>query len=246
MNDDQIDPSQRVYRYSEADYRPSESLSHGDPAIIDALTAHVERHVGPIGMVYHELVSPHVHVDVHHVAPTDERPWHVLFTTGMSERPMTVPAGAEEFRFAELMVCLPAEWPVSQEAFADERNYWPVQWLKALARFPHEYGSWLGFGHTIPNGDPPAPVAPGTSLCGMLLLPPGGMPEEAWTCRVDAERTVHLWSLMPIHADEMKYKLRHGTDDLLEKFEAADVSFVVDAGRPSALAGAKRRWWPFS
>jgi PAS domain-containing protein len=43
------------------------------------------------------------------------------------------------FRLAELLVCLPADWPVTEEAFEDERNYWPVRWLKQVARFVHEY-----------------------------------------------------------------------------------------------------------
>ena len=30
-------------------------------------------------------------------------------------------------------------------------RFWPIQMLKFLARFPHEYKTWLGWGHTIPN-----------------------------------------------------------------------------------------------
>ena len=36
-------------------------LSDGDPALIAAVEAHLERHIGKPASVYHELVSPHVH-----------------------------------------------------------------------------------------------------------------------------------------------------------------------------------------
>lgn len=37
------------------------------------------------------MLSPYVHVDIHIVEPTDERPWTTLVTSGMSERPMHAP-----------------------------------------------------------------------------------------------------------------------------------------------------------
>ena len=66
-------------------------------------------------------------------------------------------AGAETR--AELMIALPAEWKLADSQLEDERWYWPIRNLKALARLPHEYETWLGFGHTVPNGDPPEPYA---------------------------------------------------------------------------------------
>ena len=45
----------------------------------------------------------------------------VLFTNGMSERPMTVPKGGESFRFAELVMFLPPDWPLTDEALKDRR-----------------------------------------------------------------------------------------------------------------------------
>jgi hypothetical protein len=92
-----------------------DALACGDADHIEAISNHIEQHVvGPVHMVFHELGSPGVHVDVHHVAPSAGLPYNVLVTSGMSDKPMTVPDGAEEFRFAELFLVLPADWPLTE------------------------------------------------------------------------------------------------------------------------------------
>ena len=99
---------------------------------------HVEQHIGPVGSVFHELGSDFVHIDIHVVPPTPGRDYLTLVTTGMSDWPMAVPDDSDYPCYAELLVNLPAGWPLYQEAFEEEDNYWPVRWLKLLARWPHE------------------------------------------------------------------------------------------------------------
>ena len=53
--------------------------------------------LGKFERVRHEIVSELVHVDVYWVKASSERPYHVLVTSGMSDRPMTVPAGSGSF-----------------------------------------------------------------------------------------------------------------------------------------------------
>lgn len=67
MNPDELAPNARVYSYGAA--RPEGAPAGGDPALIDAVTAHVGRHIGPVANVWHERTSAYVHVDVHHVPP---------------------------------------------------------------------------------------------------------------------------------------------------------------------------------
>ncbi|HEX2078893.1 MAG TPA: suppressor of fused domain protein [Longimicrobium sp.] len=229
-----------IYRYE----APSdeETISGGDGDLIQAVSDHVERHLGPVTQVFHEIVSPTVHVDVHWVAPSRRRPWHILATSGMAERPMNVPEELAEWAFAELVVALPASWPIGMEAFQDEANYWPIRWLKILARFPHEYNTWLGHGHTMPNGDPPEPFAPSTRLCGMMLAYPAQYPEGFDTLVVSPGKTLHFWSLLPLYAEEMDLKLREGADALLERMDRAGVMEVVDQARPN-VALRRRRWF---
>ena len=86
----------------------------GDPETMEQLVAHIEQYVGKIETVFHELVSTLVHIDVHYIPPTEERPWKTLVTTGMSDLPMTVPDDASELAYAELLLCLPPEWPMER------------------------------------------------------------------------------------------------------------------------------------
>jgi hypothetical protein len=215
--------------------------TRGDPELIEAIDRHLESVFGEHdGGVYHEIVSDLIHLDVHIVPATAERPWSALVTSGMAERPMTVPEGLEEYRYAELMLALPAEWPLEDEAFADENVYWPIRLLKDLARLPHDYATFLYHGHTIPNGDPPEPYADGTALCGALIGPSLLTPETFDEVRLPDGRTVHVYGVLALHRNEMEFKLQKGADALWERFEEAGVTELVDPNRESVI-GRRRR-----
>jgi len=223
-----------------------EDVVHGDPGLIEAVSDHFEEHIGPIHLVWDEIVSDLIHVDVHLIKPSHRFPFNTLFTTGMAEAPMTVPEGVD-FRFAEMVTALPPDWPLSQEAFKDEANYWPVRWLKNCARLPHDFDTWFGVGHTIPNGDPPQPVAPGTDICGVMAVPAFMFDED--TDRVEhAGHEIKLLYMLPLTDAEMTFKLEKGFDALAEKLDKLGLDFpdMAKAGRPDAVAGkGRKKLWPF-
>jgi hypothetical protein len=199
---------------------------------LEAIEKHIAEHLGEPATVFHEIISTTVHIDVHLVPATPDRPWVSLVTSGMSDLPMTAPEGAEDCRFAELMTRLPPDWPLTQEAFQDERNYWPLRWLKQLARLPHEYQTWLSYGHSIPNGDPPAPLAPGLPFVGVVLSPPWIGGDGFQTLHLADGTPVRFWSLVPLHPSEIDFKLRHGTGELFQRLAAVGASDLVDLDRP--------------
>ena len=229
-------------------------LAHGDSENIDRISAHIEKHLGPVDSVFHEILSDLVHVDVHMVKPAPERDCYSLVTSGMSDAPMTVPEGVEALRFAELMIQLPPDWPLDRiaappgakgqegdaETAASERWYWPIRWLKTLARLPHEYDTWLGESHTVPNGDPPEPFADDTKLCGMLVVPPMGASQEFATLKVNEDKTIFFYQLMPIYAEEMDLKLRKGAEALIDRFDRHQISVIVNPRRPNVAA--RKKW----
>ena len=212
----------------------------GDEHWMRAIEEHVARHVAPVDVVFHEIVSDLVHLDVHLVPPGARNPYWMLFTTGMSARPMTMPPGAPGSPYAELAILLPPEWRCDQESWKDERWYWPVRWLKTLARLPHEYRTWLSHGHTIPNGDPARPFDRSTALSGMIVFPSISLTPEAQQIPV-GDLEIDLWTLWPLHADEMQYKLDHGADALIDLFESAGVRDVIDPDRPSVVKKPPRK-----
>lgn len=227
-----------IYRHAPRD--KEFELAVGDPESIKGICDHIERHLGKIDIVWHEVLSELVHVDVHWIKPTSTRPYHTLVTTGMSDRPMQVPAGAEAFRYAELLICLPPEWQISQTDFAQEQWYWPVRWLKILARFPHEYDTWLGLGHTIPNEDPPQPFAANTQLCCSLLMPPLLVPDGFARFDLDSERQVRFYALVPLYREEMEFKLQQGLDPLIDRLDKQGVNELLNIRRKNVC---RRGWW---
>jgi hypothetical protein len=230
-----------------ADFSPSGNpiYRHGDPApwsappgeeFIQQISDHIEMHLGPVETVFHELVSDTVHIDVHFVKPTAQFPYTLLVTSGMSDLPMTTPDGADVPRFAELMITLPPDWKTEPSSFEDECWYWPIRLIKQLARLPHKHQTWLGFGHTVPNGDPAEPYAPNTALSGAIVLPPVSAPPAFQTLEIPGIKTVTFYSVVPLHAEEMAFKLRFGTDKLLDRFDRKNLNDVVNPQRADVTA----------
>lgn len=229
-----------LYRYTERK-RPFD-LAHGDNEHIERISDHIEQHIGPVESVMHEIVSDLVHVDIHVVAPTAKRNFYTLVTSGMSDRPMHAPAGQETLKYAELMICLPQNWPLSQADWAKEENYWPIRWLKTLARFPHEYETWLWAFHSVPNGDPAAPFATDTQMTGLVLMPPMTVPPAFRELRIDEEKTIHFHALVPLLPDEMTLKLEKGVEALFDGFDKNGVNELLDPARKSTVQ-RKRSWF---
>lgn len=209
------------------------------PPDIDEIQSHIETHIGKIGSIFHELVSDLVHIDVFYIKPTPERNYITLVTGGMSYRPMNTPPGNEAYQYTELMLCLPPDWPLTMEDMKNERNYWPIRQLKTLARFPHEYDTWLGFGHTIPNGNRPRPFASNTKLCGMMLFPPTLFTKEFLALHSSTGKTILFFNLIPLCNAEMDFKLNKGLEPLIELFDKHKVSDIIDVNRPCVV---EKKW----
>lgn len=207
----------------------------GDQGLVDAVTGHIEKHFGPVERVLHEIVSTYVHVDLHVVMPTKERPVITVVTSGMSERAM--PGDL----YAELMLILPPTWPTDDPAFETDEAYWPFRLLKQLARLPHEYQTRLWKGDTVPNGDPPRPYARDTKLCGALIAPMVLPRDEGADSFVYDGHEIALLSVWPLHADEMQVKLDQGLDRFYDLLDEAELTEILDPRRPSAVPRRRRR-----
>jgi hypothetical protein len=207
-----------------------------------ALDAHLDPYLGSCDLVWQEMVSDLVHIDVCMWRPTDDRPFYTFLTQGMSDLPMTVPSemAGEVTPHAELLICLPADWPVPEgiqdlALWEDEATYFPIRWLTRLARLPHEHRTWLALGHTVPNGDPAEPFGEGTGLCSWMLLPPMTLPKEAWSLPLSDGRSVDLFGLVGLTRAELDRKLNAGVESLFTGFDRAGVNEVLRTGRPSTV-----------
>jgi len=205
-------------------------MAAGDSENIEQISQHITKHIGEPATVFHEILSHLVHIDVHVVAPTEARPFYTLVTSGMSDKPMAVPEGCEELRHAELMLCLPPDWPMEQESWKDENNFWPIKTLKFLARMPHEYETWLGPDHTVPNGDPPDPFGNSKLCCAFIGLPDTAS-EEFVELKINDEKTILFYAVFFIYKEEMELKMKKGAEELWKRFAENQITELLDINR---------------
>ena len=217
---------------------PHEEHPEGAARHLDAISDHVEHHIGAIEMVYHERKSREVHIDVLHVAPSDKWPFHMLVTSGMSDAPMNVPDDDLRdgvSRHAELYCILPPDWRLDMDAFReDNRWYWPLATLKLMAVFPHIAQTYLAQGHTVPNIDHPDPFDPSVGF-NCALIARGPLPPEGFHHLQLDDKRIDFFALVPLYEEETQFKLKHGTDDLLDLFYEYDVVDLIEPGRVNVV-----------
>ena len=202
---------------------------------MSAIEQHIKNTFGEFENVFHELVSPDIHVDICLVPPSEERGYYTLVTMGMGAHRMNVPEELAEYKLerAELAIALPSDWKLDEESLKDERWYWPIGLLKVLARLPIASDTWLGWGHPM---DKESSFAENTDLCASILISPQGVEEGNETCTLPNGEVVNFYQVIPLYRDEMEYKLENDVDAFFEKME--DVSFVVNPTRLDAITGS--------
>lgn len=193
---------------------------------LNVIESHITKRFGKYGNVFHEIVSPDIHVDICVIEPTKKRNYYTLVTMGMGAHKMNVPTDLDSYKLnrAELLITLPPDWDVNNH---NETYYWPLRWLKVMARLPIEYDTWLGWGHTVPNGEA---FAENTNLSGMLVTMPYFFEEKSASCELPDKNIVRFYQLIPLYESEMEYKIEHGAE-ALENLFPDDFNMIVDINR---------------
>ena len=96
-----------------------------------------------------------------------------------------------------------------------------------MARLPIEHNTWLGYGHTVPNGES---FAENTELSGMLVTMPYFFGEKSATCKLPNKDIVRFYQLVPLYENEMQYKIENGAE-ALENLFSDDFDMVVNINR---------------
>jgi tetratricopeptide (TPR) repeat protein len=203
----------------QAQYNP-EVYTQEEMACIEK---HISRYFGKNRNVFHELVSPDIHVDIVIIEPVPERNYYVLVTMGMGAHRMNVPEDLKRWDVerAEILVCLPPDWDFRD--LDKEEWYWPMQWLKIMARFPGEQNTWLGWGHTVPNG---RPFADNTRFTTMLLLNPAAFGKDSFKCRMPDGSAVNFYQMVPLFEEEARFKINNNTELLLNFLDPKSLELV--------------------
>jgi hypothetical protein len=215
-----------IRRYDKAKWAPTRMgvLDEASAAFDEARQAVYRRFFGEAINVSHEVfpLIPHVDIYSYRGCDSDDPEVCTLVTSGMSDLEMNVPAGIDAPRRVELIF------------YCSEPKPEHIQTMRFLAHFPHDQKTWIGVGHTIPNGNPPAPLWGSPVLDTVLLIPPivkrdTTLPDEL----VLGGEAVHFLWLVPLTTPECNLKLAEGLDAILDLFGKNRHPYVFDPNRPS-------------
>lgn len=199
---------------------------------LEAVGMHIARHFGAFRQVFREEDTQDLRVDICLIPPSEQRFYYTLVTVGMGAHRMDIPQELQDkgLERAELLLTLPPNWDLESD---EECWYWPLRWMKILARLPKAEATWLGWGHTVPAGEP---FAENTALSSILLELPYTFGEESMACPLPTGGEVRFYQMIPLYPEELAYKVAHGTDALAQRFDHS-FSDVIDPARKNYCGG---------
>jgi hypothetical protein len=227
MPDEQSPGGSVIHRYPNSEWAKPEIgvLGESSDQFADDRARVYKSLFGDAQSIYHEVLPLIPHIDVHTYARSGAQGTvFALVTSGMSDLPMRIPAaaGQEAPRRVELIF------------YCAEPKQEYLETLLWVARFPHDQKTWLGFGHTIPNGNPPAPFWGSDILDTLLLMPTIVQRDRALSQElVLAGDPVHFLWVVPLSTPECNLKLREGFDAILDLFGKHRHPHVFDPSRAS-------------
>jgi len=201
----------------------------------EAVLTHIHETVGPVSGLILDDSDGAVPIHIAVVDADEDRDFHVLVTAGMSSRAQELPGDdGPEDHFTELVMFLPPEWLMDMDAMEEQRHNWPIQWLREVAAFPHEEGTFVCPGQTIQFLDDADAKTYGMPFVGLLLYVPSSL-ENAFN-RIDTgDAPVHLVSCIPLYREELDFADEHGPEALVDKLVEAEIAEIVDVTRPKAV-----------
>ena|SRR5271154_3531890 len=148
---------------------------------------------------------------------------------------MHTPTGFEDLALAEVCLCLPGNWPLSQTNF-DWRKleyFWPIAVLQETARYVHRQKTWFSWGHTAEHS---APVDAAGHFTGIMFLNPRTFPDCADRVTTEEDgRTIHFLAAIPLLPQELQFAREQGSDVLEERLNDAGVTELLDPRRSSTV-----------
>lgn len=207
----------------------------------DPLFEHIAHCYGPLSpLALQEIVPCDPSVAIHVAELPDAK---LLVTVGMSSLPMTVPPGEEAYRFAELTLALPRNWPLDAKALADPNCAWPIEWLRRLAHYPHKHDTWLGRSTVFTTKEPPPPLGPNTKLSCLLVLESA---DEATLLVLPNGDEIRFYDVFALYTEERDLQRKEGIPALLRRFEAQGIIPILDVDRPNVAVPQDKSTRPVS
>lgn len=205
-----------------------------DDAEINELDKYIAEKFGKFDNVFHELISPDVHLDVCMIPPTEDEPYQKLVTMGAGAYKMAIPDKWKEYDIdhAEYVIYVPKDWNIHSD---DIKDYWPTKVLKDTARLPIWCDTWLTYGHSAQADEEGTPYAPNTGFNSVILNYCEKNDDDV-RIELSSGKVITFYELVPLYPAELKYKFDNGANALFDLFNEKGIQFkVVDINRPSAV-----------
>lgn len=199
-----------------------------------AILRFFRKHYGPVKeLAFQQVIPTEPAITLHLIAPNEKQPNYILFTTGMSSQSQQVPRGHEEYRYTELAIFLPGDWPFSKKILNDPQHSWVFRWLRKIACYPHVHKTWLGGQiSVISNEQPPQELAPGMPQTSLLLL---ANLEACGPIAAPDDQEIQIYTVIPLFTEEMLLEKKQGIGALMQLFDLYKVTKVVDAKRKNVV-----------
>jgi len=166
---------------------------------------------------------------------TKENPYHIIFTSGLSDTKQKGTAQYPEFEFIELYFCLPEYWKV-EDVSSDLK--WPIEWLNKLAQIPQKNSTWFGPGDTIPTGNPPEAISAKFKQNHFILAEPITFETHLKEVNIN-DKLVRFLSIIPIFEAEMTHKTNHSAKILMANYKHRNLTEELDEYRTSIIKNRK-------
>lgn len=210
------------------------------------LSDHIDAHFPDAEItVFHELITFDVKVHVYFIQPKDKK-YNILITSGMSSLAMQVPEEIEDkenYLFAELMLLIPKEVTFNNVYTGQNKNDFIISMLKQTAKFPHQYQTWMGIGHTIRASEDLEPYSNETEFIGGVMLPSATFDEDFTEIKRNG-RLISILSFFPLYENELAYKIENGYNSFIDLIIKANALEILDNKRPN-LISTKPFWKKF-
>ena len=181
---------------------------------------------GECESISHEIIPLIPHIDVYIYKPGYAgREFYTLVSSGMSDESMLLPDEVDS-ALARREIILYCEKPLPEY----------IKLVRFFARYPSKYETWLGHGHTMPNGSPATPLFENSVLVGCVLsytiVSPDNQVSEKLI--IEGYPVEFLW-VIPLTEAEIAHKLKYGFESLLDVFDEVNHPIILDPHRKSYL-----------
>lgn len=162
-------------------------------------------------------------VHIYHIKASDEQPFHLLLSNGMSRVDMPTPEGAEFLSCAELICLLPPEFHFDVASLQNLATNWPVTWMRSIARLSAYQRKWFTYGSMFSHAGENIGE---TEFSHLVLLNSTTLPEELQVIQ-SQDKTIVLYALIPLLPIEAEIRKTEGVDALIQFLAANKVRDIA-------------------